>query len=199
MDDYSGKVLVRMPKELHQWLTLSAKRNDVSLNQYIVYLLTVSQVMERVEGGSETLKEKNITLEEIRNMGQDTASGRKGNQVGRAIGASVARELGIDLQPGSNKGIFEGRSIVIKSARIGNTQVGITNRTLEEIDGVILAREITPGNFELSITNANDFIETGSPTRSKGASRGKVTNFRVGKITSSGRLLGSLNIDLPNP
>jgi predicted RNase H-like HicB family nuclease len=37
---YSGKVLVRMPKRLHAQLAKQAKKDDVSLNQYIVFLLT---------------------------------------------------------------------------------------------------------------------------------------------------------------
>jgi predicted RNase H-like HicB family nuclease len=37
---HSGKVLVRMPRGLHAQLTQSAKQEDVSLNQYIVYLLS---------------------------------------------------------------------------------------------------------------------------------------------------------------
>ena len=37
---HSGKVLVRMPRRLHAELAQAAKREDVSLNQYIVYLLS---------------------------------------------------------------------------------------------------------------------------------------------------------------
>src|SRR5688500_7087261 len=36
----SGKVLVRMPRELHAELVSGAKQQDVSLNQYIVHLLS---------------------------------------------------------------------------------------------------------------------------------------------------------------
>ena len=39
---YSGKVLLRMPKELHAQLARSAEQNESSLNQYIVFLLTWS-------------------------------------------------------------------------------------------------------------------------------------------------------------
>jgi predicted RNase H-like HicB family nuclease len=38
----SGKLLVRMPKSLHAVLIQSAKRENVSLNQYVVYLLTTA-------------------------------------------------------------------------------------------------------------------------------------------------------------
>jgi len=37
---YSGKLVVRMPRELHAKLAAAAKRNDSSLNQYMVYALS---------------------------------------------------------------------------------------------------------------------------------------------------------------
>ncbi|MBL1257497.1 type II toxin-antitoxin system HicB family antitoxin [Methylocystis sp. Sn-Cys] len=37
--EYSGKLLVRMPKTLHRSLALSAAEEGVSLNQYVVYKL----------------------------------------------------------------------------------------------------------------------------------------------------------------
>jgi predicted RNase H-like HicB family nuclease len=39
-ENYSGKVLVRMPRTLHAQIARSAKSDNVSLNQYIVFLLT---------------------------------------------------------------------------------------------------------------------------------------------------------------
>ncbi len=37
--EYSGKLLLRIPKELHQHLAEEAKANGVSLNQYALYKL----------------------------------------------------------------------------------------------------------------------------------------------------------------
>ena len=37
--EYSGKISLRVPKELHRKLMESAKENGVSLNQFIVYKL----------------------------------------------------------------------------------------------------------------------------------------------------------------
>ncbi|MCX6343758.1 MAG: toxin-antitoxin system HicB family antitoxin [Armatimonadetes bacterium] len=39
-DDYSGKLVLRMPRDLHARLSLAAKANDTSLNQFIVYALS---------------------------------------------------------------------------------------------------------------------------------------------------------------
>ena len=48
--DYSGKFVVRLPKTLHRALVESADREGVSLNQYVVYLLTEKN-SRRVERG----------------------------------------------------------------------------------------------------------------------------------------------------
>ena len=39
-DSYSGKLMLRMPKSLHRRLSETAEREGVSLNQYIVYLVS---------------------------------------------------------------------------------------------------------------------------------------------------------------
>lgn len=41
-DDYSGRFVVRMPKSLHRTLAEAAERENVSLNQYVVYQLARS-------------------------------------------------------------------------------------------------------------------------------------------------------------
>ena len=37
--EYSGRILLRIPKELHKQLVEAAKENGVSLNQYALYKL----------------------------------------------------------------------------------------------------------------------------------------------------------------
>ncbi|MDR1703251.1 MAG: type II toxin-antitoxin system HicB family antitoxin [Clostridiales bacterium] len=39
-NDYSGKFLVRLPKSLHQRLSIEAEKEGVSLNQYALYKLS---------------------------------------------------------------------------------------------------------------------------------------------------------------
>ncbi|MEH2192567.1 MAG: toxin-antitoxin system HicB family antitoxin [Nostoc sp.] len=39
-DSYSGKLLLRMPKSLHRRLAETSERECISLNQYIVSLLS---------------------------------------------------------------------------------------------------------------------------------------------------------------
>lgn len=39
-DDFSGKILLRLPKSLHQQLAFKADQEGVSLNQYMLYKLS---------------------------------------------------------------------------------------------------------------------------------------------------------------
>jgi predicted RNase H-like HicB family nuclease len=51
----SGKVLVRMPRTLHQSLVQEADREDVSLNQFVVYVLSrYSEVNMSIRSASTT-------------------------------------------------------------------------------------------------------------------------------------------------
>ncbi len=47
--EFRGDFLLRMPKFLHRDLYLAAKENEVSLNQYMNYLLTKSMTLDSLE------------------------------------------------------------------------------------------------------------------------------------------------------
>jgi len=49
IEEYSGKILVRIPKSLHRALAHTAKREGVSLNQYIASLLAVGVGRESIK------------------------------------------------------------------------------------------------------------------------------------------------------
>ncbi len=44
--EYSGRFVLRIPGELHKELTLRAKENKITLNQYCLYLLTQNNTAE---------------------------------------------------------------------------------------------------------------------------------------------------------
>lgn len=50
--EYSGKVLLRMPRDLHRRLASQSKSQNVSLNYYIVYLLTSASTQRSIEGSA---------------------------------------------------------------------------------------------------------------------------------------------------
>jgi hypothetical protein len=131
-------------------------------------------------------------------MAQNTESGRRENEVGRNIGKEVASMLGITREKGSNKGVYHGKYIVIKSARLHNTQFGITNKMMNEVEVVILAKEISNYVFQLYPVDIHK-IGAGKPTASKGNSAGKVTNFPIALAIEEGTTIGQIRIDLPYP
>ena len=200
MEQFNGRVLLRMPTELHSRLAHLAKQHNVSLNQYIVFLLSINQsrAVFDEQCQKEDLVEQFRRIKEESKMGQDTLSGRRGDKVGRLIGQSVAQKLGINLEPGSNKGMYGDRTVVVKSVRIGNSQFGITNKMTEVIDEVILAKEIKDGVFELYKVEFEKIKDKGRPTRSKGSSSGKVANFSVSEAIRHGDKFDTLNIDIPS-
>lgn len=52
---YSGKTMLRMPKSLHGKLAEGAKREETSLNQYIVSLLSERNMLKAVENMKDQL------------------------------------------------------------------------------------------------------------------------------------------------
>ena len=53
---YSGKFLLRVPVELHRFLTLEAKRNETTLNQYCTYILTRKTFLKSIQDDIEEVK-----------------------------------------------------------------------------------------------------------------------------------------------
>ena len=49
-EDYSGKFLMRVPKALHRELALCAQAEGVSLNQYVVMLLSRRDGEQQIDG-----------------------------------------------------------------------------------------------------------------------------------------------------
>src|SRR5437867_2527475 len=54
-DEYSGKFNPRLPRSLHRSLAEAAEREGVSLNQYVVSLLSRQDAQARLEGRLEEL------------------------------------------------------------------------------------------------------------------------------------------------
>jgi len=53
---YSGKFLLRVPKELHRFLAIEAKRNNTTLNQYCTYILTRKSFLKGIQDDLEEVK-----------------------------------------------------------------------------------------------------------------------------------------------
>ena len=46
--EYSGRFILRIPAELHRYLSLEAKRNATTLNQYCLYMLTRKSYLKNI-------------------------------------------------------------------------------------------------------------------------------------------------------
>ena len=46
LNDFSGQFRIRIPKNLHKRIAIDAKREGVSMNQYILYLLSRNEALE---------------------------------------------------------------------------------------------------------------------------------------------------------
>jgi antitoxin HicB len=68
-EEYSGKFIVRVPKELHRIIASKAKQNNISLNQYIQFLLTSSMVSDGYEKVIENCSNKfNKVIDDMKNV-----------------------------------------------------------------------------------------------------------------------------------
>jgi predicted HicB family RNase H-like nuclease len=68
-EEYSGRFLVRIPRELHERLTRAARRNGASLNSYVAYILsskvTSEEIVKKLEGSIENIACKFDNMEEM--------------------------------------------------------------------------------------------------------------------------------------
>lgn len=60
--EYSGKFLLRIPTELHRFLALEAKKNDTTLNQYCLYLLTRKSFLKTIQDDLQEVKSEVINV-----------------------------------------------------------------------------------------------------------------------------------------
>jgi antitoxin HicB len=68
-EPFSGKFLVRVPKELHRSIAQRAKQNNISLNQYIQYLLTTGLMNTSFEQVIESYCHKfDKVIQEMKNV-----------------------------------------------------------------------------------------------------------------------------------
>jgi hypothetical protein len=108
-------------------------------------------------------------------MQQNRQTGADGNAFGRKTAPLIAKSIGATmLGPHSNEAIYKGHRIVIKCAAQKTNSVGVTHLMLQRLHSVIGAFQTTEGSFEILSLPAHIFSQEMRPTRSQGASAGKV-------------------------
>jgi len=78
---YSGKFLLRIPTEMHALLAANAKKNNTTLNQYCVYILTKAAVhveiqseLKQISDGIECLKTQLVQVDyQLHNQSRNKA------------------------------------------------------------------------------------------------------------------------------
>jgi len=99
-------------------------------------------------------------------MPQDTESGRKAMRFGHEMAKKVIKYLGAKPVPGpSNKAIWNGKKINIKSAKLGNTKIGATLNNLAWADSIIAAIQESKEYFNLYEVTTKWFRGEMGPSR----------------------------------
>lgn len=94
-ETYSGKFIVRIPKELHRKIAKKAKENNSSLNQFVLYLLQEGLTAEKMEVFAELLKKLGtgqVTVREVAH--EDRATGSEDSLTSKTERQLKARLLG---------------------------------------------------------------------------------------------------------
>src|SRR5262249_17628955 len=86
--EYSGKVLVRMPRELHGQLSRSAKPENVSWTPYIVYLPTGAAPRHSIQASTQVIRSESFGLTMYRTTLVTGGSLTLGNPSQVAIGGT---------------------------------------------------------------------------------------------------------------
>lgn len=73
--EYSGKFVLRLPRSLHRELDLAARRDGISLNQYILRLLAERHQLSQVQGMIRTLVREPSEHRRVMYYGMDSSGG----------------------------------------------------------------------------------------------------------------------------
>ncbi len=109
-------------------------------------------------------------------MPQNRKSGAAAVEYGLETGRKIAKALGAKKigNSRSNEYDLEGKKIVIKCARATTKSVGVPYHMLKRLDAVIGSFETEAGSYELYEMTPETYVRNMKPTRSKGASSGRV-------------------------
>jgi hypothetical protein len=128
-------------------------------------------------------------------MPQDQMTGVAGDAFGRRAAPLIARAINAAmLGPRSNEAIYQGARIVIKCAASGTTCVGVTYKMLERLDSVIGAFEQEDKTFNVLSLPASIYRKAMRPTRSHGASAGRVGIVSRSVFTAQGSFIRSVRL-----
>jgi hypothetical protein len=108
----------------------------------------------------------------------------------------IAAALGAEkLRQGSNECVFKGERVVIKCAHQRRVQsVGVTYLMLRRLAAVLGAFEELDGSYRVLRLPAERFASAMRPTRSRGASAGRVGIVKRGVFEEHGSIVAALRL-----
>lgn len=128
-------------------------------------------------------------------MSQDSISGAEANKWGRETARLIADAIGASRPTGnSNACVLNGKRVVIKSANVGTTSVGVTYKMLENLDEIVGAFARDDGSFDLWALPPKVFTDKMRPTESTGSSAGKVGIVAKRTFEDLGRSMGRVTL-----
>ena len=131
-------------------------------------------------------------------MAQNRESGAAANLYGRDCAARIAVALGArKLHGNSNECAYQHQLVSIHCARPKTTKVGATYNTLKNVSAVWGAFAARSGPYnvcEVRSLSVNDYQANMKPTRSKGASSGKVGTVDRRVFERLGSLMAQVRI-----
>ncbi len=123
-------------------------------------------------------------------MPQDRESGNRARQWGLDMGSHVAEWLGAQLlKPGrSNEAALNGQQIAIKSAHLGDDQIGVTEAMLARVQSVVAVLQDSDGLYSIYSVNTPWYREH---VRQRNPQRKDHTRMvRTDHIRQEGHLIG---------
>jgi hypothetical protein len=127
-------------------------------------------------------------------MPQDRKTGAKANQFGRDMARKVAKAMGAELiRKGSNEAEYKGKRVVIKCANARTDSLGVSYKMIKRLDSVIGAFVQEDGRHVDLVSVAASIVKDNmAPTKSKGASAGKVGIVKNRVVHDKGRKIGTI-------
>lgn len=129
-------------------------------------------------------------------MPQDRKSGARAVEYGLQTAREIAEKLKGEKigNARSNEYRIDSRKVVIKCARVSTKSVGVPYHMLDDLSAILGAFEIENGTYDIYEMKPDIYRENMKPTRSTGASAGRVGIVRKSIFLNKGIFITNVNI-----
>ncbi len=130
-------------------------------------------------------------------MSQGQESGARAAKYGLLTAKKIAEKLGGKKigNARSNEYEIDNKKVVIKCAKVKTNNIGVEYHMLDRISAILGAFETEDGTYNIYEIKPDIFRESMRPTKSKGASAGRVGMVRKLVFSDRGKFVMNLPID----